>query len=493
MIIGNDIAIFAVKLKILKPLVTVANVSTQLSSLSSEISGLIGSMNLASPVGNLQSANFSIEWDCPLTFDVIFGTPVRESTVTITKDIITKDQFGKIKTANCKIDPNGSLYVSVIGQIFRAEYLKRLYSLIESSTQKTILLGELNAKLAQLYSTALILGPVPDDLFASEDGALYLYRDTITDNSDFFISVPFSGLPAQVQADFRFMKASATAGLYSLEGYTPGMNSGIEDALASRGALSKLNDESKWLHVAETLNASVIAPVAISNLLAYESPRVLAFITLARKVSLRNSEISLSELDSNTMKLLQTLRKISNKTDLVVLSTNELLHDVLELAPLLSSNIATQTSFVMLFCKFIGITSQSIVYEAVATEAQKRLIRLATSQWRYDLSKITGLTVTASNSTIQFKSGGTLIATLTYSGPFSTNIATIETGRDAALQSVVTTLSAVAALVDTASLSKAFGIVPGTGELQFSYTIDQLKEAVAEILVDTNRSLYKRT
>lgn len=491
--IGKNIAILGVELTIKQPLVSTATAGNKIETLGAEIKQLVAQINLASPSGSLSSTNFNLAWSCPLTFDVVFATPIRKSSVTIPTDISVKDQNGKITTTVTQVDPNGSMYVSVVGQVFRAEYLKRLYNLIESSTQKTILLNELDAKLASLYETALILAPVADDLFAAFDGGLYLYRDTITTNSEFFVSLPFNSLPAQIQADFQFMRSSAVNGLYSLSGYTPGMNAGIEDALMNRGALSKLNDSSKWLHVAETLDAHVIVPNSISNLVAYEAPRVLAFVTLGRKVSVKNSEISLSELDSNTMKFVKALRKIANKTDLVVVSTNELVHDVIELAPLLSSNVAIQTQFVKLYCKLVGVTSQSIVYEPGATEAQKRLIRIAISQWRYDLSGITGLTVSAVNSTILFKAGTALVGTLTYSGPFAADIAQIEVARAADLQTVINTLAAVSALIDTAVLSKAFGIVPATGELQFTYTIDQLKEAVAEIIVDTSRAMYKRS
>lgn len=492
MILGDKIAIFGVELIIKGGLVTVDNASAPLSSYKDEIVGIINSIPLQSSSYSKETAHFKIVVDTPLTFDVVFLTPVRRSQVVIEREIHTKDQNGLISSNSVIIDPNSSAYVSVLGQIFRAEYLLRLYSMIESSTQKTVLIAEVNNKLSQLYETATILGPAPDECFASVDGGLYLYRDTISSVSDFFISIPYQELPPQAVADFSFMRRESLAGLYSLPGYTPGMSSGIEAALTSRGALGKLDDNSMWLNVVSTLATTVEVPVSLSNIIAYESPRILAFVTLARKVSLANSEISLSALDANTMSFFKTLRKIANKSDLVVLSTNELVTDIIELAPFISADSSVVEDFIVLTSKFLGVTKTEVEFQPLCSESDKRLLRLALGQWRYDYSGITGLVPTTVGNVVEFRKAGVLIGKIIFSGPFSSRLAVIEIKRSAGVQAVVDALAATSGLIDTANLSKSFAVSPATGELSFSYTIDQLKQAVAEILVDTTRSLYRR-
>lgn len=495
MVYGDKIGILGATLTILGNIVTDATATEPLSKFKSEIEGLVAQINLNSTSQTITGTNFKVVIDTPITFDLIFKTDIRASTSLFQQSIFTKDQNGKIVEAKVKRDANATFYVSVIGQIFRAEFLKRLYNLIESSSQKTVLLGEVGAKLADLYNTVCLLGPVCDELYGVYDGGIYLYRDTISDNSDFFVALPYSSLPAGIKSDFEFVRANATSGLYTLSGYTPGMSSSIEDALKNRGALGKLDDNSKWLHVTETLAGSVIAPAAITNLIAYEAPRILAFVTLGRKVSMKNQEISLSALDANILSFLKSLRKIANKTDLVVLSTNELIHDVIELAPFLSTDVNIQTSFIKLYSKFVGVTTQVVNYTANASEAEKRLMRLAAGQWRYDFSKITGITSSANANVVSFKrtTDSVLLGTITYNGPFASDVALMEVGRSTALQTVVNVLSGVGALIDSSVLSRGWTISPSTNELTFTYTIDQLRESVAEILVDTSRSLYKRS
>lgn len=493
MVAGNDIGLFVVELVVKAPTVSASTATQALLSYQSEIRSLVASLNLSVAHQTVESSSFKLVVNAPLTFDAIFGSIVRRSTVLTNRTITTKDQMGRITSVDVKVDANCSFFVSVFGQIFRAEYLRRLYNLIESSSQKTTLLQEANAKLEDLYATAKILGPVPDELYGVVDGGIYLYRDTIAQNSQFYVTSVYSALPPQLKQDFEFMQASSLTGLYSLPGYEPGMNSGIESALTTRGALSKLNDNARWLHVTETLDAVVTAPQAIVDLLAFDAPRIIAFITLARKVSMMNQEISLSALDANTLKLFATLRKISNKSDLVVLSTNELIHDIIELAPALTSDIAVQEDFIKLFCKLCGVTKTVISYAAGATEAQKRLIRLAGGQWESDYSSITGLTPSVSENVVIFSDGVKEVGRITFEGPYGSSIALIEKKRSSALQDVISILSSTSALIDTASLGKVFSISPSTRQMSFSYTIDQLKAAVAEVLVDFTRSLYKRS
>lgn len=494
MIIGSKIAIPVVELRFLRPLVTATSVAGTMISLKDELVELVNRMPLESAGFTVSSLNFELKWDFPLTFDTSFGCIVRRTKTTMPTTLSVVDEAGLISNYAVMIDPNAAVYIPVVGQLIRSLYLRRLYNLIESSSRKAQLLADIDLKIADLCNTPMILAPVADECFGASDGAIYMYRDTITPTSDFFITLPFGSLPPQLVADFRFIRADATSSLYKLPGYEAGMNTGIEDALMNRGALSKMDDSSKWLHVSETLDRTVSAAAPVVSILAYEAPRVLALLTLARRVSMMGSEVNLSLLDAGTMQLLKTLRKISNKNEFVVLSVTELLHDVIELAPILTNSVVDQSSFIQLYCRFTGVTRTTAVFTGSATEANKRLVRTAIAQWRYDLGHITGLTATVDGSTIVYKnSSAATVATVTFEGPFAAAIASIEVSRTSTLQKVIDDLAAMAGLVDTANIGKVFGISPSTNELSFSYTIDQLKASVAEVLIDTTRALYKRS